>query len=478
MKHTHLLFALSLGLAAMAPEVLAVGTFVPAADRRDMVYDDARDILFITSNDRVLRYHVGSGTFLSPIVTGGYVEGIDLSLDGNTLVVADSFPDGNQAHVYLVPVRPVTGTGYLRPRKISTPNSMFNEGGIYSVAYASDGTIRTAPVRYGYSGWGSIRKLDPATRTWTKLSTVTYGSMVAASGDGDTIAYVMGGISSGDWGYADIPTGQVIGSNYQQGTSWFNFEVGADRTGSQFAIPTYNGAYIYNELFQRIARIGTYAGPQPIGVVYHPVRKVAYFPWAQTNEVKVYDMETFTQIGSYDFEHNFTHTGNGAYNYGRTRISRDGSLLMVSVDGGIRLLRMYAPLQALPISFTAVQGNGAGNSVTVPLQGSIGNGDPLTYSLGSAPRNGQAAVFGERLTYTPRPGFIGIDTLTYRVRYGSASHEAQVIVQVVAADAAPAPQARPSAETMRHAPMARDIMPRDIMPRSLGGLATRARLDP
>ena len=31
MKHTHLLFALSLGLAAMASEALAVGTFVPAA---------------------------------------------------------------------------------------------------------------------------------------------------------------------------------------------------------------------------------------------------------------------------------------------------------------------------------------------------------------------------------------------------------------------------------------------------------------
>ncbi len=472
MKHTHLLFALSLGLAAMASEALAVGTFVPAAQRRDMVYDDARDIVFITSNDRVLRYHVGSGAFLSPIVTGGYVEGIDLSPDGNTLAVADSIPNGNQAHVYLVPVRPVSGTGYLRPRKISTTNAGLYDGGIYSVAYASDGTIRTTPVLYGYSGWGPMRKLDPATRTWTNLSTVTFGSMLSASGDGGTIAYVMGGISSGAWGYADIPTGQVIASNYQQGTSWFNFEVGTDRTGSQFAIPTYNGTYVYNEAFQLITRIGTYAGPQPIGVAYHPVRKVAYFPWAQTDEVRVYDMQTFTQIGSYDFEHSFTHTGNGAYNYGRTRISRDGSLLMVSVSGGIRLLRMYAPLQAPPISFAAMEGNGA-SSTTVRLQGSIGNGDPLTYSLGSAPRNGQAAVFGERLTYTPRAGFTGTDTFTYRVRYGSASREAQISVQVVAADASSTRQAHPSAEAMRHAPTARDTLPR-----SLGALATRARLDP
>lgn len=473
MGHKHLLFALSLGLAAMAPEVLAVGTFVPAAQRRDMVYDDARDIVFITNNDRVLRYHVGSGTFLSPIVTGGYVEGIDLSPDGNTLAVADSIPEGNQAHVYLVPVRPVTGTGYLRPRKISTPSTAFNEGGIYSVAYASDGTIRAAPVHYGYSGWGPMRKLDPATRTWTRLSTVTYGSMVAASGDGDTIAYVMGGISSGDWGYADIPTGQLIASNFQQGTSWFNFEVGTDRTGSQFAIPTYNGTYIYNEAFQQITRIGTYAGPQPIGVAYHPVRKVAYFPWAQTNEVRVYDMESFTHLGSYDFEYGFTHTGNGAYNHGRTRISRDGSLLMVSVSGGIRVLRMYAPLEASPVSFTATQGSGT----TVTLPGSIGNGDPLAYSLGRAPANGQASVSGEMLTYTPLPGFTGTDTFTYRVRYGSASREAQVDVQVVAAGASPVTRARaiarPSAGTMRHAPMARDILPR-----SLGTLATRARLDP
>lgn len=471
MGHKHLLFALSLGLAAMAPEVLAVGTFVPAAQRRDMVYDDARDILFITNSDRVLRYHVGSGTFLPPIVTGGYVEGIDLSPDGNTLAVADSIPDGVQAHVYLVPVRPVSGTGYLVPKKISTTNARLYDGGIYSVAYASDGTIRTAPVLYGYSGWGPMRKLDPATRTWTDLSTVSFGSMLSASGDGDTIAYVQGGTSSGDWGYADIPTGQVIGSNYQQGTSWFNFEVGTDRTGSQFAIPTYNGTYVYNETFQRIAKIGTYAGPQPIGVAYHPVRKVAYFPWAQTREVRVYDMQTFTQIGSYDFEYGFTHTGNGAYNYGRTRISRDGSLLMVSVEGGVRLLRIYAPLQASPVSFSAVQVSGAGSGTTVPLLGSIGNGDALAYSLSSAPRHGQASVAGEMLTYTPRPGFTGTDTFAYRVRYGSASRAAQVTVQIVAA-AQYATRTR-AVRAVRHASMARDTLPG-----SLSALATRARLDP
>lgn len=471
MKHKHLLFALSLGLTAMAPEVLAVGTFVVAPQRKDMVYDDARDVVFITHGDRVLRYHVGSGAFLPPIMTGGALAGIDLSPDGNTIAVADGVNDGAKSIVYLVPVRPISGTGYLRPRKFTTPNA-FYEGEMHSIAYASDGTIRTTATIQAGSATLPMRRLDPATRTWTTLATVQHATMLSASGDRDTIAFAEAGVSNGPWGYLDIPSAQVIRSTFFQGTSTFNYEIAADRLGGQFAIPTYAGTYIFNDTFQQIATIGGSGGPYPIGAAYHPVRQVAYFPSAQTREVRVYDMQTFTQTGSYDFEHDFIGLGR-AYQQGRTRLSRDGSLLMVSVDGGVRLLRMYAPLQASPVSFTAVQGNGAGSSTTVPLPGSIGNGDPLTYSLGSAPQNGQAAVFGELLTYTPRSGFTGTDTFTYRVHYGSASREAQINVQVVAASSRVRVTARPLAGTMRHA-----LMTRDTLPRSLGVLATRARLDP
>src|ERR1044071_638252 len=75
-------------LVASSQKTQAVGTFIPAALRVDMVYDSARDLLYVTNGDSVLRYQVGSNTFLSPFtIAGSNLSGIDLSPDGTTLVV-------------------------------------------------------------------------------------------------------------------------------------------------------------------------------------------------------------------------------------------------------------------------------------------------------------------------------------------------------------------------------------------------------
>src|SRR4051794_12940432 len=56
----------------------AVGTFIPSANRADMVHDAARSMIYITDGGSVLRYQVPSGTFLPPIVLGGQLRGIDI----------------------------------------------------------------------------------------------------------------------------------------------------------------------------------------------------------------------------------------------------------------------------------------------------------------------------------------------------------------------------------------------------------------
>src|SRR5438046_156427 len=80
----------------------AVGTLIPAPNRVDMVHDTARDVLYITSGNSVLRYHVGSDAFLSPIQLTGTLLGIDLSTDGNTLVVADRTRTESNVWVHVV----------------------------------------------------------------------------------------------------------------------------------------------------------------------------------------------------------------------------------------------------------------------------------------------------------------------------------------------------------------------------------------
>lgn len=422
------------GLLALALQVLqvqAAGVLIPAQQRRDMVYDERYGVVYITNGSELLRYEVSSGTFLPPVALGGTLNGIDLSPDGNTLVVADGVTSGGQVSVYLVSIPDLYGLAYTAVRKVSTPLD-FYEGGAWSVVFAADGTVRVSTQFLG-SGWVPLRRLDSTTGVWTPIASVRQNTMLSASGDAQTIAFAESNISDGAWGLLDIPTGAIVRSNYNNGTSWFNFEIATDAMGAQFAIPTYGGTMIYDDLYRKVKALGVYAGPQPIAAAYHPVQRIAYFPWAQTREVRVFEMTKFNQIAAYDFEHDFVHTGNGAYGQGRTRISRDGSLLMVTVAGGVRILRLYAPLEAPPASMSTWPNS----RLSFPLPGRIGNGDRLTYSLIEAPRHGRASIFDGTMTYMPAPGFTGTDTLTYGAHYGMAMREGQITIEVAEPNAAP-----------------------------------------
>lgn len=418
--------ALTATLVAALP-ASAAGTLIPAPQRVDMVHDDSRGLIYISQGGEVLRYHIASGGFLSPIVLGGQLKGLDLSADNGTLAVADELSGTTSGWVHLVTLNDLTA------RTMPFTKDGNYESGTFSVRFAADGKLYATTEFWG-SGWTPLRKLDPATGVWTPLASVRQATMLSTSGDGDTVAFAESNSSDGPWGLIDIPTGQLVRrSGYTNGTSWFNFEIGTDRLGSQFAIPTYGGTFVYNDAYQKVATLGQYAGPQPIGVAYHPVERRAYFPWSGSGQVRVYDMDTFTQTASHEFEDNFTNTGNHAYVRGRTKLSKDGSLLMVSVTGGVRFLQTYAPLSAAPVSATAL----AGTPTSIALPGSIGNGGSLQYAIVRAPAHGSVTLAGAAATYTAQAGYSGSDSFRYRVQYGHAVREAEVDIAVTSPNAPP-----------------------------------------
>lgn len=426
MKLKQIVGAVVLFLAIQAGDAAAVGTFIPSPDRADMVHDAARGVIYVTEADKVLRYHVASQSFLSPITLGGVLKGLDLSPDGKTLAVADRSYSSTEVWVHLVDLDTLGVTRQAAP-------IAFMEAGTWSVSFAADGSLLMTSLFAG-SGDVPMRRFDFGSGTWSQVASVMQATMLSASGDAQTIAFAESNRSDGPWGLYDAPTGGLVRRNgYTNGTSWFNFEIATDALGSQFAIPTYGGTFIYDDAYTRVATIGTYAGPQPIGVAYHPVERLVYFPWAETGEVRVYDTTTLIQSASFDFEDRFNHTGNGAFNQGRTKLSRDGSLLMVSVTGGVRFHRMYAPLAASDI----VTASNDGVPVTVVLNGSIGNGGQLAYSLVDQPAHGSVSVDGANATYVPAPDFEGVDTFTYRVHYGRATADAVVAVTTTRPNRAP-----------------------------------------
>lgn len=397
----------------------AIGTYIPAQGRVDMVYDDKRDIVYISSAGDVLRYRVQDGTFLSPVMVGGQLRGMDLSPDGNTLAIADA--DSSQTSMWVQLVDLST----LAVRRIDAPKA-YMESGSWAVSFAYDNSLMVTSSFAG-SGWVPLRRFRLYGKSKVIGTNITQNTMVAASGDRKVIAFAQSNISDGRWGRYNAASDAIVYRDwYTNGTSWFNYEIATNFNGSQYAIPTYGGTMIYDSAYTKVATFGTYAGPQPIGVAYHPVEHLAYFPWAQTSEVRVYDMDALAPVGSYDFVSTFTSNGNSAYQSGRTKLSADGSLLMVTVAGGVRILRMYPALSAQAISMRATPGM----KNRIQLKGSIGNGGNLQYEIVDGPLHGSLLSSGSRVAYLPAAGYVGGDSFVYRVRYGRATADARVSISV------------------------------------------------
>jgi hypothetical protein len=339
---------------------------VSASGAVDMVYDGARDIIYITSGSSILRYHVGSNTFLTPFVvgTGLSLWGIDLSFDGNTLVAADH-SGGTSIYVVDLP----TGMN----RQVVLPGSPFGDAGTYSVAFGND---NAALITGDYPGSGpvSLRRYDAVTGTNSSLGTVYMRSLMAASGDGQVVGIIEGTTSAGNLFKYSVAARAITNSI---GTGWFCWIApGVNQDGSQFAYATDGGTFIYSNQTQ-IATIGNYFADRPVGVVYHPSAALVFFVWGGSSYVRAYDTTTLTETARYNFGTGFSSaTGTTAKTSYRTRISRDGSLLMVNVGNAIKYLRWAsAPPQ---ISSQPANTSGAmGSNATFTVQ-AIGT-PPFSY---------------------------------------------------------------------------------------------------
>jgi hypothetical protein len=305
----------------------AVGTFIPATNRIDMVHDAGRDVLYITAAGQVLRYHLGSASFLTPFDLGGSLYGIDLSPDGNTLAVADRTQFNTNAGIHLIDLPGGTA------RRVDFPRNLI-ERGTFTVAFGGDGALL---ITGAYEGSGRVPMLryDPASGATRVITNLFRSAMLRASGDGTVIGFIEASNVGGRSGLYGVVEQDVLRTTSAMG--WATYDVGVSRDGSQIAVPTYGGTWIYDEHLHYLRTIGVSGGGRPVGATYHPTADVVFFSWATTREVRAYDITTWQQIASFDFEYTFPPTE--SLSPGRLRISRDGTTLFCSVPGGVRYYR-------------------------------------------------------------------------------------------------------------------------------------------
>ena len=393
--------------ASAVTTVVGLVNFIPAPGRVDMVYDVPRGVLYVTSGTQVLRYQLATNSFLAPYTFGlGNLSGVDLSPDGNTLAVADR----NITGVHLVDLRSDTVKTDVRWSPYIS-----GEGGSFSVAYGKDGALLTTST-YNGSGWAPLRRVSPDGSVTIVKTIVSQDAMLSTSADGSCIGFVESNTSNGPLSIYDVAT-QSISNTIS--TDWFTYEVGTNRDCSQFAVPTYGGTFLYDESLSKLGTIGTYAAGQPIGVAYHPSSDVVYFAWAGAREVRAYDSKTLAQIGSYDAGYTFQDTGSHAFNQGRLKVARDGSLLFASVGGGIRYQRLGAGAVADNQTVTGY----VGGALPITLTGSSSQNKALTFTVVTPPAHGSLTGSAPNLVYTPDPSYSGADTILFTVNDGTADSD-------------------------------------------------------
>ncbi|MCL5256307.1 MAG: Ig-like domain-containing protein [Chloroflexi bacterium] len=89
-------------------------------------------------------------------------------------------------------------------------------------------------------------------------------------------------------------------------------------------------------------------------------------------------------------------------------------------------------LNTAPVANPVSVATNQGTPVTITLDATDADGDPLTYSVVSGPSHGTlSAITGDQVTYTPSAGYYGSDSFTYKANDGKAdSNTATVSITV------------------------------------------------
>lgn len=127
--------------------------------------------------------------------------------------------------------------------------------------------------------------------------------------------------------------------------------------------------------------------------------------------------------------------GNDIWGIAPTTINNERLILASDRDTGLYVLRYVGPgAPKPPVCESQRQFVQSGTPERITLACADVNGNPLTFSVLDAPDNGTlGAIQGNQVTYTPRAGFRGEDTFTFRASDGSLVSNTATVRLVVGA---------------------------------------------
>jgi hypothetical protein len=352
---------------------------IPVADRRDLVFDPTRDLLYITtSSGQVQRYDVANQTLLAPWQVGTSLNGADITPDGNDLLVTDSQTIGSQGVLHEVDLN----TGNVTD---ITYNLASREGGTWDVGVTSNKTALFSTTFLG-SGWVPFRQLDLTTGAVTirkdapgsgGAGEVTGDTFINRAADGSTLFMAEGDLSSGpiftyDAASDSFPYKAVTDAYYYNELSAVNRDGSQIATGLGFGPSSFYGVSVMDNNLQSVRTLGTNFNG---GLTFDPSRDLLYVADAAADQVVAFDTNTWAERFRLDIGESIpaaTPLGSG-----EMTVSSDGSELFMSTPSGVRMIDLPADTgvaSQLEVSgFPMFISAGTISSLTVTARDAAGN---------------------------------------------------------------------------------------------------------
>ncbi|HJN14187.1 MAG TPA: Ig-like domain-containing protein, partial [Armatimonadota bacterium] len=424
---------------------LAEGALISGGQVADMVFSVGRQTVYMTSVDAVMRFDVGRKEFLEPFPVAGEgtrLMGLALSPDESLLVVADANRSATDVWVHLIDLS--TDAGVTQSFPAAT-----DESGTHAVAFAKTGiAFITSRSKRQREGRVPMRRLNPRTGEWDVfLEDAPHATMVSASADGSVIGFAGtvesdGALGSGLFGRIRVEDGDVVKVERKQ-PAW---DIAVNADGTQFALPGIPTTMVYDAA---LAEVGAPADPderRTTGAAYHPSAPFLHVAPDRGKILRAFDSRNLSNVGIYLMKAQIQTEIGRAFETGRLRVARDGSLLMCTVADGLWL----APVDDTPWAPDQALATATDTPVAVTLTGSTVADAKLTFRVDTPPEHGTLTGTMGDLRYVPDLGYVGADRFAYRAHSGDLVSAAATVSIEVAGTAAVASTA--PVETREPAP--------------------------
>jgi sugar lactone lactonase YvrE len=361
----------SLILEQLEPR-LTPSTLIPVVNRRDVVFDAARDLLYITTGSgQVQRYDVANRALLTPWNVGTSLNGADITPDGNTLLVTENQISGSQGTLHEVDLNTGQVTNLTYPLG-------FLEGGSWEVAVADNGKAFFSSTFQG-SGPVALRELNLATGTITNRQTINQNTNIRRGADGSLLFLTQSNSSAGPILTYD-PASDSFPHSAQTAAYYDNQSSAVNRDGSLIATQLGYGPNCYygvSVMDRNFNSVRTFAPSYNGGLAFDPSRDLFYLIDASADQVVAFDTHTWAEkfrLNIGEAVPRFATFGSG-----EMTVSSDDPALFLSTASGVRVLAL--PANPGVISRFAVSGfpifTGAGTAGSFTVTAVDGWGDPV-----------------------------------------------------------------------------------------------------